>query len=140
MNNKKFELLIDEAYLTYREEALSAKEAYESGDLLGSQPHVAALFKDPEELILLDRESFFQKCKSESDFAKRWNLEIQERAMTWEEQVEWVMRYTDVEMENLYIVEEVHKPTTPKKILSLQKGEEKVEAYSLSHYVTYFEP
>ena len=35
------------------------------------------------------------------------------RPMTWEEQVEWVMKNTDVEMENLYIVEEVHKPSTP---------------------------
>jgi thymidylate synthase len=36
------------------------------------------------------------------------------REMTWEEQVQWVMRNTDVEMENLYIVEEIAKNTTPK--------------------------
>jgi len=36
------------------------------------------------------------------------------REMTWEEQVQWVMKNTDVEMENLYIVEEVHKNSTPK--------------------------
>jgi thymidylate synthase len=36
------------------------------------------------------------------------------REMTWEEQVQWVMRNTDVEMENLYIVEEIAKDTTPK--------------------------
>jgi thymidylate synthase len=36
------------------------------------------------------------------------------REMTWEEQVQWVMKNTDVEMENLYIVEEVAKETTPK--------------------------
>jgi len=33
--------------------------------------------------------------------------------MTWEEQVQWVMRNTDVEWENLYIVEEIAKETTP---------------------------
>jgi hypothetical protein len=38
--------------------------------------------------------------------------------MTWEEQVQWVMKYTDVELENLYIVEEVYKPTTPTKIVT----------------------
>jgi thymidylate synthase len=36
------------------------------------------------------------------------------REMTWEEQVQWVMRNTDVELENLYIVEEIAKDTTPK--------------------------
>ena len=36
------------------------------------------------------------------------------REMTWEEQVQWVMKNNDVEMENLYITEEVFKDTTPK--------------------------
>jgi thymidylate synthase len=35
------------------------------------------------------------------------------RELTWEEQVQWVMKNTDVELENLYIVEEIAKPTTP---------------------------
>jgi thymidylate synthase len=37
------------------------------------------------------------------------------REMTWEEQVQWVMKNTDVEMENLYIVEEIYKDSTPKR-------------------------
>ncbi len=36
------------------------------------------------------------------------------RDLTWEEQVQWVMKNTDVEWENLYIVEEIAKETTPK--------------------------
>jgi len=39
--------------------------------------------------------------------------ERETRLMTWEEQVQWVMRNTDVEWENLYIVEEIAKETTP---------------------------
>ncbi len=35
--------------------------------------------------------------------------------MTWEEQLQWVMRNTDVELENLAITEEAAKPTTPKR-------------------------
>jgi hypothetical protein len=35
--------------------------------------------------------------------------------MTWEEQVQWVMKNTDVELENLYIVEEIAKDSTPKR-------------------------
>ena len=41
------------------------------------------------------------------------------RELTWAEQVEWVFKNTDVEMENLYIVEEIAKPTTPKRAISL---------------------
>jgi thymidylate synthase len=37
------------------------------------------------------------------------------RELTWEEQVQWVMKNTDVEMENLYITEEVYKDSTPKR-------------------------
>jgi hypothetical protein len=44
--------------------------------------------------------------------------ERETRLMTWEEQVQWVMRNTDVELENLYIVEEVYKETTPTKIVT----------------------
>jgi hypothetical protein len=44
--------------------------------------------------------------------------ERETRLMTWEEQVQWVMKYTDVEWENLYIVEEVYKDTTPTKIVT----------------------
>lgn len=38
------------------------------------------------------------------------------RPMTWSEQMQWVMSHTDVEWENLYIVEEAAKATTPTQI------------------------
>jgi hypothetical protein len=44
--------------------------------------------------------------------------ETETRLMTWEEQVQWVMKYTDVEWENLYIVEEVYKETTPTTVVT----------------------
>jgi len=52
------------------------------------------------------------------------------RLMTWEEQVQWVMRNTDVEWENLYITEEVFKDTTPTHIVTTQIGEEIVTTYT----------
>lgn len=52
------------------------------------------------------------------------------REMTWEEQVQWVMKYTDVEWENLYITEEVFKDTTPTHIVTTQIGEEIVTTYT----------
>ena len=44
----------------------------------------------------------------------------QKREMTWEEQVQWVLKNTDVELENLYIVEEIAK-NRPQHILSQHK-------------------
>ena len=54
---------------------------------------------------------------------------IEKRPMTWEEQVQWVMKYTDVEWENLYITEEVYKETTPTIIVTLSNGMEEIIAY-----------
>jgi hypothetical protein len=51
------------------------------------------------------------------------------REMTWEERVQWVMKNTDVEWENFYIVEEVYKPTTPTHIVITQVGEEIITTY-----------
>jgi hypothetical protein len=51
------------------------------------------------------------------------------RPMTWEEQVEWVMRHTDVEMENLYIVEEVYKPSTPTTRTELKYADGEIVVY-----------
>lgn len=49
--------------------------------------------------------------------------------LTWEERVQWVMRHTDVEWENLYIVEEIAKPTTPTHRVITQIAEEIVTTY-----------
>jgi len=55
------------------------------------------------------------------------------REMTWEERVQWVMKNTDVEWENLYIVEEVAKDTTPTHMVTLQVGEEIIISYETHH-------
>ena len=49
--------------------------------------------------------------------------------MTWEEQVQWVMKNIDVELENLYIVEEIAKPSTPTHVVTTQIGDETIITY-----------
>ena len=56
-------------------------------------------------------------------------MKIEERELTWEAQVQWVMKNTDVEWENLYIVEEIAKDTTPKRLLTVTYKDEKIEVY-----------
>lgn len=54
---------------------------------------------------------------------------LSKREMTWEERVKWVLLNTNVEWENLYIVEEIEKETTPTHIVTTQVGEEVVITY-----------
>ena len=57
-------------YKKYLEKVTEIKEAYESGDLLGSQPHIEEMFSNPAELIILTEEEFNNKPKS---FKNKWN-------------------------------------------------------------------
>ena len=43
--------------------------------------------------------------------------------------LQWVMRNTDVELENLYIVEEVAKSSTPKRAISLMWNQRSVDTF-----------
>ena len=54
---------------------------------------------------------------------------INRRRLTWKEQVEWVLKNTGIDWENLYIVEEIIKDTTPTYELTTQVGEEVVITY-----------
>jgi len=61
---------MNDNYKNFLEEAIYIKEAYESGDLLGSQPHIEEMFSNPEELIILTEEEFNNKPKK---FRNKWN-------------------------------------------------------------------
>lgn len=57
-----------------------------------------------------------------------YGFQIYTRELTWEEQVQWVMKNTNVEWENLYIVEEIAKPSTPKRAISLMWNQRSVDS------------
>jgi thymidylate synthase len=61
-----------DAYKRFFKEASDIKIAYEEGSLLGSQPHVESMFSDAENLIILTKEEFIEKIKSDDDFAEKW--------------------------------------------------------------------
>jgi hypothetical protein len=58
---------------------------------------------------------------------------MQRRELTWDEQVQWVMRNTNVELENLYIVEEIAKPTTPTHIIETSVNDRTAIAYEYNN-------
>jgi thymidylate synthase len=56
-----------------------------------------------------------------------YGFQFYTRELTWEEQVQWVMKNTNVEWENLYIVEEIAKPSTPTRAISLMWNQRSVD-------------
>jgi thymidylate synthase len=58
-----------------------------------------------------------------------YGFQVYTRELTWEEQVQWVMKNTDVEWENLYIVEEITKETTPRRAISLMWNQRSVDTF-----------
>ena len=61
-------------------------------------------------------EMFVDIAANDPQFAAKWNIKVEARDMTWDERVRWVINNTDVELENLFITEEVLKPTTPTRV------------------------
>jgi len=49
------------SYEKYFHKVTEIKEAYECGDMLGSQPHIEEMFSNPDELIILTEEEFNNK-------------------------------------------------------------------------------
>ena len=58
-----------------------------------------------------------------------YGFQVYTRELTWEEQVQWVMKNTNVEWENLYIVEEIAKDSTPKRAISLMWNQRSVDTF-----------
>jgi len=56
-----------------------------------------------------------------------YGFQVYTRELTWEEQVHWVLKNTNVELENLYIVEEIAKSSTPKRAISLMWNQRSVD-------------
>jgi thymidylate synthase len=56
-----------------------------------------------------------------------YGFQVYTRELTWEEQVQWVLKNTDVELENVYIVEEIAKPSTPTRAISLMWNQRSVD-------------
>jgi thymidylate synthase len=61
-----------DAYKNFYKKSLEIKLAYESGDLLGGQPHIDAMFSNSNELIILTEEEFINKIKTDDGFARRF--------------------------------------------------------------------
>jgi thymidylate synthase len=61
-----------DAYKNYTKQVNDIIDGYRDGDIMGIQPHIEAMFSNPDELIPLTKEQFINKIKTDKEFAKRW--------------------------------------------------------------------
>ena len=126
MNNERYNQIIDEAWNNYLQQTMfdSNPKWLEPVPVMNMETGEKSMGARQ-----YHKNDFLAKCKTDSEFSEKWKLKIEERDLTWEEQVQWVMKNTDVEWENLYIVEEIAKETTPKRLLTVTYKDEKIEVY-----------
>jgi thymidylate synthase len=58
-----------------------------------------------------------------------YGFQVYTRELSLEERIQWVMKNTDVDLENLAITEEVYKETTPKRAISLMWNQRSVDTF-----------
>jgi len=61
-----------DAYREFRKRAEVIKEAYECGDLLGTKPHIEAMFSNSNKLTIHTKEEFATTIINDDEFAKEW--------------------------------------------------------------------
>ena len=96
------EQIIDEAYLNYSKNHFKIWEPgmdYES------------------------KESFIRKCKTDSEFSEKWGLKIEERELSLEEELEYMMGKVFSE-EAL-----THQVNTPTKLITITYKDTIIESY-----------
>ena len=74
MNNEKYNQIIDEAYESYLEKMVYHPEENWLDDEDGKKTYRQ-----------LTQEEFISKCKTDSEFSKKWGLKIEERELSLEE-------------------------------------------------------
>ena len=127
-----------------------AKEFGELGPIYGKQWRKWGIkWEDTESIEYIDQiQNLINELKTNPDsrrlMVNAWNVgeidnmvlppchygfQMYTRELTWEEQVQWVLKNTDVELENLYIVEEIAKDSTPKRAVSLMWNQRSVDTF-----------
>lgn len=61
-----------DAYKNFKTYADTVVEGYMEGSILGNQSSTDRLFSNPDDLVILTKEEFIKKIKTDDEFAKEW--------------------------------------------------------------------
>jgi hypothetical protein len=85
--------------------------------------------------LILSKEEFIDKCKTDSEFSEKWGLKIEERELSLEERMDlsrekrrtyWNWPYWSFEEMEWHLTNEWNIPT---KLITLTYKDEKIEIY-----------
>jgi hypothetical protein len=111
--NKEQQELVNKVYKNY-----ILKKGSEIGDY-GIKP------------ILLTKEEFINKIKTDVEFSEKWGLKIEERELSLEERVKiWDEKYLkDVLPENSMDNLDLDGDNIPRKLITIKYNDKKIESY-----------
>ena len=127
------EQIIDEAYETYNKEIIRQREIQkEEVNRLRSQGKRVRVSL----IELLSKESFINKCKTDTEFSEKWGLKIEERELSVIERI--VIAETNTEVipgfdSHFDTDEDVHKVLdtwdVPTKLITITYKDTTIESY-----------
>jgi hypothetical protein len=86
-------------YKNYLDYATSVKEGYENLTIMGSQPHIDALFSDTNNLTFLTEDEYYEKLTFDDEFFKNMESCLKEVSIDKKElyklYMEWVNQVTE---------------------------------------------
>ena len=137
MDKERYNQIVDEVYGKFITIAISFKEGYENGEILGSQQHIDNMFSNPDELIILTKKQFVEKCKTNKEFSEDWGLKIEERELSLKERTEILKDQSDnkeyfYDNEGNLIIESewvLNKSNTPTKLITVTYNNETLLYY-----------
>ena len=107
MSKEKYNQIIDEAYQNY----------------LKNGQQQADRNKENQTFLPLPKNWFINKCKTDSKFSEMWGLKIEERELSLEEELEYMMGKVFSE-EAL-----THQVNTPTKLITITYKDTIIESY-----------
>ena len=109
MNNEKYNQIIDDAYKNY-----CLKKGSKIGEY-GCRP------------ILLTKEEFINKIKTDNEFSEKWGLKVEERELSYEERIG--LAPADVFSWTQFTISNLDELNVPKRAISLMWNQRSVDTF-----------
>jgi len=129
MNNEKYNQIIDEVYEKYKKHIETQQDIQKKEvQRLRSQGKRVRVVK----IILLTKEEFITKCKTDVEFSERCGLRIEVRELSLEERNQWFhinWNANNPTMKSDWKFYELDQQNVPTKLIKITYNNEKIEVY-----------
>ena len=131
--SKEQQELLDEAYNSYGDSHF-IPPSNPKGKLLSDQLFSVVPMEH-------SKESFINKCKTDTEFSERWGLKIEERELSLEERAKWLEdnKGYDLLVGNLDHdhIREVVEEEAPTKLITITYNDKTIESYDTENNIIF---